>query len=182
MRADAQRSVDGIRSAAIDVFRERGLTIPLEDVAKAAGRAKGTIYHRFGGRSGLIDAVIDELVAERVNGIMDAVTASDAGPCERLQQYLRSIWMLQFDEPAANDVLLRAVPDSQVLIDLCDRARDFARSLLNEAQDRSGIRADLTEEDLFALIWERGIIARSTTATRPEYERRLELVFAGLRA
>ncbi|WP_332879900.1 helix-turn-helix domain-containing protein, partial [Kineosporia rhizophila] len=49
-RADARRNVEGIRRAALDVFRSGGLTIPLEEVAKAAGVSKGTIYHRFGSR------------------------------------------------------------------------------------------------------------------------------------
>lgn len=50
--------------------KARPATIPLEEVAKAAGVSKGTIYHRFGSRRGLIDAVVDELVAERMQAIV----------------------------------------------------------------------------------------------------------------
>lgn len=181
MRADAQRNTESIRQAALTVFREGGLTPPLEEVARRAGKAKGTIYHRFGGRAGLIDAVVDELVAERVDGIIAAVHSLDAGPVDRLQEYLRRVWLLQFDEPAANDVFLRVEPDSPVLIGLCDRARAFALDLLHHAQQAGGIHPDLTGQDLYALIWERGIIAREATCTRQDYLKRCEWVLAGLR-
>ena len=76
LRADAQRNVEGIRLAALDVFRVHGLNSPLDEVARAAGVSKGTIYHRFGGRQGLIDAVVEDLVAERIRGIITAVSAT----------------------------------------------------------------------------------------------------------
>ncbi|NKF33457.1 TetR family transcriptional regulator, partial [Pseudomonas sp. BGM005] len=40
LRADARRNIQGIRSAAIDLFRRHGLSAPLEDVARAAGVSK----------------------------------------------------------------------------------------------------------------------------------------------
>src|SRR5690606_32781513 len=86
LRADARRNVEGIRTAALDVFRERGLNSPLEEVARAAGVSKGTIYHRFGGRQGLIEAVVEELVAERIRGIGTAA-GEIADPVERFEHY-----------------------------------------------------------------------------------------------
>lgn len=181
MRADARRNVESIRQAALTVFRENGLTSPLDDVARLAGKAKGTIYHRFGGRAGLIDAVVEELVAERVDGIITSVSALEMGAVDRLEEYLRRVWLLQFEEPAANDVFLRVEPDSPVLVALCDRARAFAIGLLDQAQAAGGIRPEVTAQDLYALIWERGVIAREATCTRQDYLRRCDWVLAGLR-
>lgn len=181
LRADARRNVEGIRRAALDVFRARGLATPMDEVARAAGVSKGTVYHRFGGRRGLIDAVVDELVAGRIAAVMTRVETLD-GPLARFETYLRSVWLLQFDEPAVNDVLLRALPDSEPLSTLCDRACDFARRLLREAQAAGAIRADLTPEDLTQLILERGAIVRACPAqTRADYERRLGFTLRGLR-
>ncbi len=182
MRADARHNVEVIRQAALEVFRANGLTSPLEEVARVAGKAKGTIYHRFGSRAGLIDSVIDELVATQVDEIIRDVGALEAAPAERFEQYLLRVWSLQFDEPAANDVLLRVSPDSEVLIALCDRARTFALELLGGAQSSGRIRRDLTEDDLHGVIWERGVIARQTDSSRAEYLRRCEFVLRGLRA
>lgn len=182
LRADARRNVEDIRRAALHVFREQGLGAALEEVARAAGVAKGTIYHRFGGRAGLVDAVVEELVAERIDAILTAVELVD-DPVERFEVYLRSIWMLQFDEPAANDVLLRAQPGSQVLLSLCERAQAFAARLLAGAHATGEIREDLVADDVRSLIWERGVIARACEGrSRQDYERRLDLTLHGLRA
>ena len=182
LRADAQRNVEGIRQAALDLFRENGLGTALEEVARAAGVSKGTIYHRFGGRRGLIDAVVEELVGERIEGILTEVDRLDDA-ADRIDTYLRCIWLLQFDEPAVNDVLLRAHPDSQPLTEICERASRYGGSLLAEAQASGVVRDDLTAEDLYLLIWERGIIARACDRqSREQYARRLEFTLRGLRA
>ena len=182
LRADAQRNVEGIRLAALDVFRAHGLNSPLEEVARAAGVSKGTIYHRFGGRQGLIDAVVEELVAERITGIITAVGAID-DPVERFESYLRQIWLLQFDEPAANDVLLRSMPASGPVNALCERANEIAGTFLADAQATGKVRADLTAEDVYLLVWERGIIARACAEQpRDGYRQRSEYTLRGLRS
>lgn len=182
LRADARRNVEGIRNAALDVFRTRGLHTPLDEVARAAGVSKGTIYHRFGGRQGLIDAVIDELVAERIDGIVATVDTIE-DPLERFESYLRQIWLLQYDEPSVNDVLLRALPGSAPMNELCERAQEVASRLLGDAQSAGVVRRDLSPEEISLLIWERGIIARACDEQpRDGYRRRLEYTLSGLRS
>ncbi|MBU2664564.1 TetR/AcrR family transcriptional regulator; helix-turn-helix transcriptional regulator [Actinoplanes bogorensis] len=181
MRADARRNVEGIRRAALDVFRAGGLATPLDEVARAAGVSKGTIYHRFGSRCGLIDAVVDELVAARLGAIIDAVDELE-GPLERFEQYLLRTWLLQFDEPAANDVLMRTLPDSEPLTRLFDRACHFGSRLLADAQAAGVVRADITPDDLAYLILERGVIVRACDQQpRDDYHRRLDFILRGLR-
>ncbi|MEV4345104.1 TetR/AcrR family transcriptional regulator [Actinoplanes sp. NPDC049596] len=181
LRADAARNVEGIRRAALDVFRASGLTTPLDEVAKAAGVSKGTIYHRFGSRQALIDAVVDDLVAERLRAIIEAVSSFD-DPRTRFEEYLMRIWLLQYDEPAANDVLVRALPDSVQLTTLCDKANRFGRQLLEAAQSAGAIRPDLTPTDLTYLLLERGAALRACPEqSRPDYTRRLTFLLHGLR-
>ncbi|GIF04957.1 TetR/AcrR family transcriptional regulator [Actinoplanes siamensis] len=180
-RADARRNVEGIRRAALDVFRASGLTTPLDEVARAAGVSKGTIYHRFGSRRGLIDAIVDELVAERIQGIIAAV-GELADPLARFEEYLLRMWLLQYDEPAVNDVLIRALPDSEPLLSLCERAQRFALGLLRDAQRAGVVRNDLTADDLAWLILERGAIVQACAQqTREDYQRRLRFLLDGLR-
>ena len=181
LRADARRNIEGIRRAALDTFRTGGLTVPLDEVARAAGVSKGTIYHRFGSRLGLIDAVVDDLVAARIGAIIDAVEALD-GPLPRFEEYLLRTWLLQYDEPAANDVLMRVLPDSGPLTTLFDRACGFGRRLLADAQAAGVVRADITPDDLVYLILERGVIVRAChRQSRDDYRRRLDFTLRGLR-
>jgi AcrR family transcriptional regulator len=60
-RADAARNRDRILRAARELFDERGVEhVTMDDVARRAGVAKGTVFHRLGDRSGLALALLDE--------------------------------------------------------------------------------------------------------------------------
>jgi AcrR family transcriptional regulator len=182
VRADAQRNIETIRRAAIELFRERGLDVPLTDVAARAGVTKGTIYHRFGGREGLIDAVIDDLVDE---SMWDIATRAQSlrDPWERFSAYLTQIWDLQFTNPAANDVLSRTYPDSTRLTQMCEGAIDIGARLVADAQRAGTLRADFRPKDLFHLVWATGTLIRAAPGqSREDFDRHCRLLLDGLRA
>ncbi|MEV0272062.1 helix-turn-helix domain-containing protein [Hamadaea sp. NPDC050747] len=63
-RADAARNRRAVLDAAAILFRERGAeSVTMDEVAAKAGVGKGTLFRRFGDKSGLAMAVLDE--AER---------------------------------------------------------------------------------------------------------------------
>src|SRR3954454_3811127 len=56
-RADAARNRRKVLAAAEELFAARGVAaISMDDVAAAAGVGKGTLYRRFGDKSGLASA------------------------------------------------------------------------------------------------------------------------------
>lgn len=60
-RADARRNRERILCAAARLIAERGVdAVSMDDVAAAAGVGKGTLYRRFGDRSSLLRALIEE--------------------------------------------------------------------------------------------------------------------------
>jgi AcrR family transcriptional regulator len=60
-RADAARNRERVLDAARRLFAERGVhAVTMEEVARAAGVAKGTVFNRFGDRAGLALALLDE--------------------------------------------------------------------------------------------------------------------------
>ncbi|MCI4066758.1 TetR family transcriptional regulator [Micromonospora sp. R77] len=59
-RADAARNRAAVLDAAAALFREHGVeAVSMEAVAAAAGVGKGTLFRRFGDRSGLATALLD---------------------------------------------------------------------------------------------------------------------------
>jgi AcrR family transcriptional regulator len=87
-RADAARNRERILTAARRLFAERGpQAVAIEDVAREAGVAKGTVFHRFGDRSGLLFALLDEHEREFQDRILRGPPPLGPGapPRERLE-------------------------------------------------------------------------------------------------
>jgi AcrR family transcriptional regulator len=60
-RADAARNRASIIEAARRLFDEQGVAgVTMEQVARAAGVGKGTVFHRFGDRAGLALALLED--------------------------------------------------------------------------------------------------------------------------
>ncbi|EXG81578.1 TetR/AcrR family transcriptional regulator [Cryptosporangium arvum] len=90
-RADAARNRRAILDATEALLaRQRPETISMELVAAEAGVGKGTVFHRFGSRMGLMVA----LAQERALGLREAVESGPpplgpgASPAERLPAFL----------------------------------------------------------------------------------------------
>ncbi|MFJ8431122.1 TetR/AcrR family transcriptional regulator [Kitasatospora sp. NPDC094019] len=88
-RADAQRNREAVLAAADALFAASSTphTVSMDEIAAAAGVGKGTLFRRFGDRSGLIGAVI----AARLEPLrLAAREAQDAGssPRQRVRDLL----------------------------------------------------------------------------------------------
>ncbi|VXB58838.1 Regulatory protein, tetR family [Citricoccus sp. K5] len=180
LRADARRNVDRIRAAAVEVFGERGLAVPLEDVAAAARVSKATIFNRFGGRIGLIDAVIDDLVAQEMMDVIERVRAvPDVG--ERICAYIGALRDLQFRLSAVNGVLLQQFPDSEALMDLCRAGEAFHSELVAQGH-AAGVLADgFTARDFHALTTDNALaLEHGVRPSRADYDRRTAFVLGGI--
>lgn len=181
MRADAARNVAQIRAAAIAAFHGRGLGTPLEEIAAAAGVSKATIYNRFGGRQGLIDAVIGELVAAEMYAIMDKAKGMD-GPWDAIATYITDRRDLLYREPAFTDALLMAYPGSKQLVALANAATDMSHRLLRTAHTAGVVRKDFTAGDLYYADMAAGLALRELPRpARKDYDRRTRFLLDSLR-
>ncbi|MFE2336141.1 TetR/AcrR family transcriptional regulator [Streptomyces coelicoflavus] len=181
LRADARRNSEQIRSAAVGAFQGQGLTVPLEEVAKAAGVSKATIFNRFGGRIGLIEAVIEEVVASALFAVIDhARTIDDVG--ERIAYYLTAIRDLQYRQPAFNDVLLQTYADSQQLMRICRAGTEANEEIVTAARACGALRPEFTAGDLHALVVDNALaLKHGKRPSRGHYDRRTMYVLDGIR-
>jgi AcrR family transcriptional regulator len=94
VRADAARNRDRVLAAARRLFAERGASaVTMSEVARAAGVAKGTIFHHFGARAGLARALVDEQERELQERILRGPPPLGPGapPRERLLAFLAAL-------------------------------------------------------------------------------------------
>jgi AcrR family transcriptional regulator len=70
-RSDAARNREAILEAAARLFREKGVeAVSMDAVAAAAGVGKGTLFRRFGDKSGLAVALLDTRERELQEAIL----------------------------------------------------------------------------------------------------------------
>ncbi|MEU5835829.1 TetR/AcrR family transcriptional regulator [Streptomyces diacarni] len=181
LRADARRNSEQIRAAAIGAFRGQGLTAPLEEVAKAAGVSKATIFNRFGGRIGLIEAVIEEIVASELFAVIDRARSLDDDG-ERIAYYLTAIRDLQYRRPAFNDVLLQTYPHSRQLMEICRVGSEANEEFIAAARASGALRPEFTADDLHALVVDSALALKyGNRPARDDYDRRTTYLLDGIR-
>jgi AcrR family transcriptional regulator len=179
MRVDAQRNYASLLNAARVAVSERGADIVLEDVARSAGVAIGTLYRHFPTRQDLLEAVfLDEANALRVHA---EALASAPVPFDALMSWLR----LQMDFAARGRSMGAAVMAAKHVagtrIYTANRAMlEAGNVLLLRAQAAGHIRTDVHLVDVIRLVY--GIVMVNEHASDPDgANRMLDLVIAGIR-
>jgi AcrR family transcriptional regulator len=146
LRADARRNRDRIVTAALALFREVGIDVPMEDVARRAGVGVGTLYRRFPDREALIHGTAH---------------ASLQGQVELAETALR-------EEPDAWSALCRFLRE-------CVALRHGALATAIEPRLHGAIRADPAlrgiRRRLVALIDEMTAAAKAEGMLRPDVGR-----------
>lgn len=84
-----QAKTEAILDAASEVLGERGLSAPMEEIARRAGVSKQTVYNHYGSKAELIRA----LVERRVEGITAPLRepGAEEHPEETLAAYARTL-------------------------------------------------------------------------------------------
>ena len=91
-RSEARRSIAAILEAAVAVLN----TDPrasMEDIARAAGVTRQTVYAHFPTRDALVSAIIEQAAAE-ATAAFDAVQIDDAAPGTALVELLQAGWQV----------------------------------------------------------------------------------------
>lgn len=96
--------------AAVEMFAERGYAATgVDALCKRAGVAKTSLYWEFQNKVGLLNAVIDQVVAEWVDEIRDA--SSSGAPRDRLDAALAALRKRVTERPELFRVLLVVIAE-----------------------------------------------------------------------
>jgi AcrR family transcriptional regulator len=91
-RSDARQSVAAVLDAAIQVLARRP-DASMDEIARAAGVSRQTVYSHFPSRDALIDAVIGQASAE-FTSLLDGLDPDQAPPAQALTRLLDAGWQV----------------------------------------------------------------------------------------
>ena len=181
LRADARRNVEKVMEAAAEAFARDGLDVPLEDIARSAGVRAGTIYNRFGGREGLLDAVVADVAAGWLRAVIDRASGQDTA-WGRFAAFVQGMCEEQAADPVFNDVFSRRYPDAPALQAVCDRSLAFGAELIRDAQSAGALRPGFSAADLARIFSVNAYLVRDRQAGDDGWRRTLQFTLDGLRA
>ncbi|MBL1082265.1 TetR/AcrR family transcriptional regulator [Streptomyces actinomycinicus] len=180
LRADAARNRAKLLDVATQVFTTRGIGVPTEEIAHAAGLGVGTLFRHFPTKEALLEAV----VVRRLETITarTAQLAAEAEPAEAFFACFR----LVVDQSAGKEEFTRALAAAGVdmhasLQESTTVIRAQLAELLSAAQQAGAVRCEVGLPELIALIVGTGTATEQLTADPAARERIFEVVFDGLR-
>jgi len=180
LRQDAARNRERLVAAASEVFRRKGLDAPLEEIAREAGVAIGTLYNRFPARGELVDAALRPLAERAVEIAERAARASD--PWEGLASFMEGTCALLAGDRGYADVHRSRIPGTPVIDAALQRMSVLKAAIVARAKASGVLRADVESSDLVLLTWGVAATADATRGAAPDaWRRHLALLLDGLR-
>ena len=180
LRADARRNMEKVMAAAAEAFARDGLDVPLEEIARRAGVRAGTIYNRFGGREGLLDAVVADVAATWLRAVIDRAAGQDTA-WGKFAAFVEGMCEEQAADPVFNDVFSRRYPDAPGLQAVCDQSLAFGAGLIADAQARGTLRPGFSAGDLARIFSVNAYLVRDRPEGDDGWRRTLQFTLDGLR-
>jgi AcrR family transcriptional regulator len=180
LRKDAQRNRERLVEAARAVFAERGLDVPLDEVARRAGVSIGTLYNRFPSRADLVAAVFADR-ADTVLRICEHALALD-DPWDGFVHFVEQTSRMQAADRGYNDLSARSIPQAAPTPAL-ERGYELMTEVVERAKRAGALRGDFVLADMAFVIWAISRTIEATGDVEPQaWRRHLGFVLDGLRA
>jgi AcrR family transcriptional regulator len=149
LRADAERNRRRIVDAAVEVIGRRGLDAAVDEIARAAGVGRGTLYRRFATKEELVRSIVVDRT-EKALTAMERAAASEH-PWEALTGTLHALASHLAHDRGLFDTLTRGGRGVDVVPQRPDWFRAALEPPLARAQRAGAARADVSARDLIAL-------------------------------
>jgi AcrR family transcriptional regulator len=151
VRADAQRNLDALLQAALEVFATSGVDAPVREIAEKAGVGVGTVYRHFPQRADLVAAVF----RHEIDACADAapLLAAEHGPGEALARWMQRYAAFLGTKRGLAAALHSGSPAFEPLpAYFRERLEPALRTLLESAAAAGEVRADFAARDLLDAV------------------------------
>ena len=148
--------LDGIADVAMAVFAERGYAgTSMDEVARAAGIAKASLYHHVASKEELLERALDRAIA-KILELEPALVGNGASATEQLHRIVRGIVQLAV-EGAPHLALLRRLPlmgsTAPRALERYRAYESYAIGYVERAIAEGGLREDVDAVLLNRLMW-----------------------------
>jgi AcrR family transcriptional regulator len=170
LRADAALNRDRILDAAATLFAERGISVPLDEVARQAGVGVATLYRRFPTRADLAAAIFERNISRYTDAVDRAV--ANPQPWNGFRDLVFELCRLQAADAGLRELLTTAFPASSVIEQTTAEAAEKLRALIARGQADGTLRPDLAVADVGVLLLANAGVVGATTDSAPQAWRR----------
>ena len=181
-RADARRNYGQLVEQARIAFAEFGVDASLDEIARRAGVASGTLYRHFPTRLDLIEAVLGGQIAELAGRGRGLLTAGDE--FDALSAWLRAAVMHALTYRGLSAAVMNSALDRENGLVSAWHAELFevGAALLARARQSGAVAADADEADVLRMVGAIAWAAQGTPDSSAQADRLLALLMNGLRA
>ena len=185
-------TVDSLLAVTVEVFNTRGYDgTSMEDLSRAAGISKSSIYHHVRGKEELLRLAVGRAL-DGLFGILDEAPAVRGRPVDRLEHVVRRTTEVLLAELPYVTLLLRVRGNTETELWALERRRDFdhrvaelVRAAVAAGELRAEVEPRLATRLLFGMInsvveWYRPGSGPETVDGVPDAV--VRLAFDGLRA
>jgi AcrR family transcriptional regulator len=156
MEARRPYDIDSVTDVAFGIFAERGFdAASMEDVARAAGITKASIYHHVPSKEALLSRGLERAL-HALFGVLEESAARVGTARARLAHIVQRVAEITMSMRAEVSVLFRVRGNSTTELDAMERRRTFdaiVTELVREAQRAGEVRSDVEAALIVRLIF-----------------------------
>jgi AcrR family transcriptional regulator len=178
-RKDAVRNRELLVAAAVEAFRQHGLTASVNAIAEQAGVNIATLYRHFPTKDDLIEAVLDAVLEPLAAARDRALAAGDAG--DALATFLREAFLAHSDHRGLANALAHHGAGSDIRRRLREPAIDIVAPVVERAHRDGELREELAEVDLLIALRMLSAVADAADRGYDGSDRLVDAVLRGLR-
>jgi AcrR family transcriptional regulator len=172
-RADAARNREALIHAARATYREDGLQVGVDRIARRAGVGTATLYRHFPTKDHLVEAILEERFVELEAVAAEALAATDPG--DAVTTLIRRVAAIQREDRGFTDAIAQRLIGEQTALRLRARFVALIEPVVSRAREARALHPDIDALDV-------AITCRMLGAVREDddTERYLAVVLRGI--